>query len=264
MEPPAETAAQPSPEPSIEPTPTGPPAPPLGLPLRHAPLALGLGFMALGTFFFVGQLAPGILAAIGIAIDEGGQFDQATFERRFIPLIPWVVLWGASCALVMTGLLGAVGWLAPSPERRGALATVIWVVVLSGVCFGGQQLISLLMEMVGLEPQEQEIIEQAAAQGGVLFFLGIALLAPIGEELVFRRILFATWRTGTHPVLGHALSALFFGLIHLNMPSLPLYIFMGLCFSIAYERTGTIWAAIAVHAINNTVGALSLMMSSSS
>ena len=46
-------------------------------------------------------------------------------------------------------------------------------------------------------------------------------------------------------------SAALFALFHFNPSAILLYFWIGLCCAVVYVRTGTIWAAIAVHVINN-------------
>ena len=104
-------------------------------------------------------------------------------------------------------------------------------------------------------------------------YLAIGLLAPLGEELVFRgAVLRALLRwnadrhhpspttlhpspTTTHPspILPIALSALLFALIHTNPAQMPHAFLVGLLLGWMYYRTDSIVPGVAYHWVNNTV-----------
>ncbi len=62
-----------------------------------------------------------------------------------------------------------------------------------------------------------------------------------------------SWR-----LLAYFVSAVLFAAIHMHLPATPNYIWMALCFTFVYERTGTVWSAVAVHALNNLWGVYAL------
>lgn len=108
------------------------------------------------------------------------------------------------------------------------------------------------------EPEQDDI----AGQFGPFWvqFLLIAVLAPISEEVFFRGFLFGGLRTKMPMIAAALISGLIFGSLHANTgPSavLPLFAF-GAILAITYEKTGSIWPAIALHALNNSI-ALSAM-----
>jgi membrane protease YdiL (CAAX protease family) len=89
-------------------------------------------------------------------------------------------------------------------------------------------------------------------------FLGVAVAAPIGEEVFFRAFLHrcATRRLGRWT--GTLVSASAFALVH-GGPILVLAILpMGVLLAWAYDRTGSLWVPITMHAVNNGLMALAL------
>ena len=89
----------------------------------------------------------------------------------------------------------------------------------------------------------------------IAFALAGCLLAPVGEELLFRGIILRgmqeRWRMGTGGAI--IVSSLLFALMHVSpLALLPLFC-IGVTFAIMYVRTGSLWVPIVMHAANNAV-----------
>ena len=84
----------------------------------------------------------------------------------------------------------------------------------------------------------------------VIFIVGIA---PFLEELFFRGFIYRVF-TKTWPVwLGSILAAVLFALAHFQLNSFfPLFL-LGLILNYIYHRTGSVWTAVAFHAMNNAI-----------
>jgi membrane protease YdiL (CAAX protease family) len=78
-------------------------------------------------------------------------------------------------------------------------------------------------------------------------------MAPLAEETIFRGFMFGTIRQywGRWPAL--IISASVFALIHGHIPALPGLFILAIFLSLVYERTGSLWAPIMLHAIFNAV-----------
>jgi uncharacterized protein len=77
------------------------------------------------------------------------------------------------------------------------------------------------------------------------------IVAPIGEELIFRAGLFRFMRTRAPRWVALLVPAVFFGLLHGNLASFPQLVALGVVFSLSYERTGNIAVPIFAHALFN-------------
>lgn len=97
-------------------------------------------------------------------------------------------------------------------------------------------------------------------------FIATVLFAPIVEEIVFRYIIFRIIRK-RYIILSHLISAFLFGFIHVSSQVLIYhnfseliqifpYFFMGLVFSLSYEKNKTIAAPITLHFLNNLIATL--------
>lgn len=88
-----------------------------------------------------------------------------------------------------------------------------------------------------------------------------SLLAPVGEEMLFRGVVFHSlqekWRLGSGGAI--VSSSLLFALVHFSpLALLPLF-FIGVAFAAMYVRTGSLWVPIGMHVTNNAVNFVLLM-----
>ena len=91
--------------------------------------------------------------------------------------------------------------------------------------------------------------------GLALYFLVIAVLPAIFEEMVFRGyVLKALLPYGKG--LAVTVSALLFGLLHGNLLQVPFALIVGLCCGWLTVQTGSIWAAVLLHLTNNGLSVL--------
>ena len=107
----------------------------------------------------------------------------------------------------------------------------------------------LLTELTGNESPMHPVAGMVLADTDPLQLiaigLAVTLLAPLGEELIFRGFLYRILRMhwGILPAL--ALTSLAFALLH---PALVPYLALSTAFCLAYEWTGSLWTSILLHA----------------
>lgn len=83
------------------------------------------------------------------------------------------------------------------------------------------------------------------------FILLVGVLSPVAEELVFRGVLFAWLRRHVNFWIAGVSSALVFAGAH-GIPDIVLpTAILGLLFAWIYERTGSLWPAMAAHVAHN-------------
>lgn len=135
----------------------------------------------------------------------------------------------------------------------GTIVTGVLAALLGSVALGW------LFERIGLQVQEQsrvlEIIEATRTDGfgavAIMLVVSALLLAPVAEEWLFRGLLFRRVSARSGRALGYGISALAFAAIHGNPAGFVVYLWLGLVFAAVLERTGRLWAAVAVHMGNN-------------
>ena len=132
--------------------------------------------------------------------------------------------------------------------------------------FAGSALLGWIMRRAGVEPVPTNLalVEEAARQWPLVLVLFAVALAPAYEELLFRRVLFGRFLAAGRPWLGLVLASLAFALVH-EVPGLSanpplavlqlwtIYGAMGAAFGWLYWRTGTLWAPVLAHALNNAL-----------
>jgi membrane protease YdiL (CAAX protease family) len=109
----------------------------------------------------------------------------------------------------------------------------------------------------------QEITQQLGADKGALGLIAagfmVICIAPVAEEVFFRGFFYRALRSRYAPLAAAGIDGLVFGLIHFDFSGadalliLPPLAFLGFMFCLVYERTGTLFPTIAMHATNNTI-----------
>ncbi len=194
-------------------------------------------------------------------------------------------------------LMGVVGLSTASlrgSTRIGTAWAVIWRALTAfGIVFALENVLGLF-----LHAPEQPTIEYARMLSGgsmLVFFLIAAVGAPLFEEFVFRGVLFQALRSTFHgyrlaasgqstkkstrfgrflgrrlfqtsvrsEVWSVVLSGAVFALWHLQFHPVQLLMLflMGCALAEVFRRSGTLWTAICLHAVNNGLVVLLLWMS---
>lgn len=151
---------------------------------------------------------------------------------------------------------------------KPGLAVMVGMAPLSiGLLIANGALVLLTSAVVGgLEnPQGEELAPGGvlSSESFVLLFLLVAIIAPVGEELVFRGMLYRYLRSRRSVLPAVILSAALFSLAHVvPVLLLPLFV-LGVALAIVTERSASIYPAIALHALNNGIS-LALLYAASS
>lgn len=136
--------------------------------------------------------------------------------------------------------------------EKPSLLSLLPVVVLG---FASCLLLNNLMNLSGLMLVYEDTAEELAGtlyQGRlVLEILGVGILVPISEELVFRGLTMSRMEEYWGRKYAIVLSALLFAVIHGNLLQ-GLYTFpLGLLFAYVYDRYHTLLAPVLFHAASN-------------
>jgi membrane protease YdiL (CAAX protease family) len=147
-------------------------------------------------------------------------------------------------------------WVAGRPGynlRRLIQNTVVAYVASYGVLLVYGLLVSLL-DLDFLKPSKQlepEFFSKPWLQA--LIGLSVVVVAPFAESVFFQGFMYGGLRRYL-PVLPAALfSGLIFSLAHVNPGLILPFTVIGALFAIVYERSGSLYATIAVHFVFNTV-----------
>lgn len=86
--------------------------------------------------------------------------------------------------------------------------------------------------------------------------LGVGIIAPIAEELIFRGLAYKRLEQYSNWKVAMVVSSLFFGLYHMNLVQFLYATAMGLLMAYVYHKFHTIWAPIVFHCVANIISVL--------
>jgi uncharacterized protein len=237
---------------AFEPPPPPPDRPelPEGAAPRWPAWYAGVGFLValIATLIVVGIVA----AATGAtADDEDPTFTiVATFLQGLI--------------FIGTAVMFASFTRKPKPEHFGLRPARFWPAV--GWAALGMLTFYVLVAVYSLIVQpdaEQSVAQDLGADQGTFGMIAagfmVVCVAPVAEEFFFRGFFYRALRTRWAPLAAAAIDGLLFGVIHYDFTGadalliLPPLAFLGFIFCVVYERTGSIYPTIAMHALNNAI-----------
>ncbi|MDX1412361.1 MAG: type II CAAX endopeptidase family protein, partial [Nitrospirales bacterium] len=87
-----------------------------------------------------------------------------------------------------------------------------------------------------------------------------SIIAPVFEEIIFRGVLFGTFRRRFGWPISAVLSALVFSLVHgYGLVGLLTVFWSGVLWAWAYEKTGSLWPGMIAHGANNLLVSMTLV-----
>ena len=112
-----------------------------------------------------------------------------------------------------------------------------------------------LIEVTGLYKlfplYEEEFVEVLFDENVILTIISSVILAPIIEEIVFRRFVFNRMRESVNYLVAAVLSSLNFVVIHGNMIQMVFAFTIGMLLCYIYEKYNNLIAPIFLHAMVN-------------
>lgn len=215
------------------------------------------------------ELGLYLLAGFGVFVVAGVVVAQLVGTATTILASLVIYLLNFACFAGAAYLLGVyrqrLTWtefgLRPFPVRWLGVALLAAVALLPvRACAALAMQVTLGGGLDQLEPRMDLIVPQGDV-GLNLFvtLLGAGLLAPLAEELYFRGLIHRWFwaRFPGRPWLRVALSAGIFALGHFDSAGVVASsFFLGMLCALVYERTRSLWLAVAVHAVNNSLAVL--------
>lgn len=116
--------------------------------------------------------------------------------------------------------------------------------------------LNMLLELSGIIGTSESYQEVQAGQFSAFFALGLVcygLITPIAEELMFRGVVYGRMRSMMNVKAAMVMSALLFGMYHMNAVQGIYGFLMGCLMVYAYEYFGTFKAAVFIHITANVL-----------
>ena len=128
-----------------------------------------------------------------------------------------------------------------------------WILMALAAAFCGAFAGNLLTEITKLPNfvEDNMILQLADSIWGILT---VAIVGPIAEELVFREgVCGYLARNGAKPVKAVWVSAILFGVIHMNPAQILDAMLIGVILGVIYIKTGNIVLTSIIHILNNSI-----------
>ena len=235
--------------PTDEGSPYQPPASPPELPCGRVPVwfyqpldLLGIGFIFV---LFFGLVMASVKASdeAKLTLDVGGMAASIAFQFISAGIVTFFVI----------PRVRPVEWLGLRwPAWRWVFLIAPCAVVTMWMFFGGLQVSGFMewIESLGVEAVQDSVkLLQTSTDPtiiGLMVFAAV-IAAPLCEEIVFRGYLYPAAKKFAGPWAAGVCSALVFAAAHGSLAALlPLFVF-GCLLVFIYEKTGSLWASVAVH-----------------
>ena len=200
------------------------------------------------------QILLYVAALYGGALETETTIAEVTLFSAGVVIVSTLVLYGWQTAAawlfsLRIGRQGLAGWGFARPS-----AAFFWTIPVALVA---SYAISAVHGAL-VDPPPQDIVEQfpRTVAGGALFVVIAVVFAPLFEEIFFRGFVYKGLRNswGWWPAaLG---SAAVFSMAHLQLTVFVPIFALGVALAWVYERTGSLWTSIAMHAIFNGLAVL--------
>jgi membrane protease YdiL (CAAX protease family) len=204
---------------------------------------------------FAGVLVAALALIVGVGVvsiwdpelesTAGKIAGQSIVEISVIVVALWFARAGSAGAT-----LDALGF------RRFARSALKTAALVYGLYF----LVAIAWGLL-TSPEQEEIARELGGGEGVLATVlagvMIVVLAPLGEEIFIRGFMFGGMRASWGFWPAAIVSGAFFGLLHYTGPESWAVVgqlaFFGAALAWLYQRTGSLWPPIIVHAVNNSL-----------
>ncbi|HEX2087437.1 MAG TPA: CPBP family intramembrane glutamic endopeptidase [Solirubrobacteraceae bacterium] len=215
-----------------------------------------------GVVAVVAAIVLSLLGSLAVAIFASLGGVEVFEEGRDTP--PGVLVAGAFVqGVVFVGVaIGFARLSGPAYARDfGLRATPFWrsVGITIGLYLAFVMATALWWSLVG-NPGDERLLESLGIdRNTVLLVLGaltVCVVAPLGEEFLFRGFLYPSLRNGLGIAWAAVVTGVIFGLLH-GLSSAPENLLplaaLGAALCLIYQATGSLYPCIALHAINNAI-----------
>jgi membrane protease YdiL (CAAX protease family) len=241
----------------VHPDPPDPPELPEGA-QREPRWPAWYGPAAFGSAIVAGIVISGI---VGLLVGVFGGFSEGDLDES-APLVTILGTLVVDTILIAAAVLFASFKLKPKAWHFGLRRTRFWPAVgwsALGI-FVFYVLAGAYSALLGPQPEQTVTEDLGLRQSTLYLVLGgllVVVVAPIAEEVFFRGFFYRALRTSLPIWAAVLIDGVVFGGIHYTGPDslaiLPVLAALGAIFCLIYERTGSLYTVIGLHAVNNTV-----------
>ena len=222
----------------------------------------------LGVFWFVGMIFTTAIWVLSVYITNAGTIPNSQPGPLASMLIGVAALYLSIIALwAIRGRQVSVNSTPMTAQQSILLAVSCGL----GLCLL-IMLCTYVLNQLGLDlrPGNQALLEDTGKGTPLMMGIFTLMIAPIFEELLFRKQIFARFHKAGYVICAYVSSSFLFAFMHEPEPTqglarwglmLLLYVVIGAGFAWVYQKTGRLWPAILAHATYNllAIGVLFLV-----
>jgi uncharacterized protein len=208
-----------------------------------------------GVGFVVALIAT--LVVVGIA---GAALDADSDDTTFTAVATFI----QGIIFIGTAVLFASFVRKPRPEHFGLRPSPFWSTVgWAALGLAAFFALAIVYTVIVSPDTEQTVAEDLGADQGTFGLIAagfmVICVAPVAEEFFFRGFFYRALRSRYSVLAAALIDGLVFGVIHYDFSGsdalliLPPLAALGFMFCLVYERTGTLYPVIALHALNNAI-----------
>lgn len=189
-------------------------------------------------------------------------------------LFDYIAIAGVNIPFVVSGIIIEIGIVTPAiiyTKMRGEnlvtnfgfrkvrLKTVLLTLVLTFLSCPLYWCANVL-SMLFVKNTAMESASELASGSVFGTYFVLAIVASLCEEASLRGFCFNRLRKVSSLVIATVLSAIMFGVIHLNINQMCYAIVLGIIFALANFASGSIWTSIIMHTIINSIGFVAVLI----
>ncbi len=201
---------------------------------------------AMALYYVVGLAA--VAAVLFLRVIWGNFWPEMAENETF-----WLHLGNA--AGMILGCVCCLGvWhkqIQIKPVKKLDRLSLLPMLILSASLALGMNGVLSIVELYRFSPAFQEISEFQVHTPIWLGILEFGVLAPLGEEVVFRGVVYGQLKRASNVPVALVLSALLFGLYHGNLVQFVYAGTLGLAMALVYEVYGSLLLSVLFHAVAN-------------
>lgn len=211
-----------------------------------------------GTYLLIQSVGGALIIALLKLLDSGsGTLSEAlpllSSSQMLVTLLLVATLaFFATLLICRKGLVAPFRWRA-TWNKRFQVAGLSLAAMIPLAFF-----VNALTEILDLPDLMENSFEQMSYSGWALWVM--ALAGPVSEEVCFRFGVEGSLleEKKVSPRVAIIVSALIFGVIHMNPAQMLGAFLLGLYFGWLYYKTGSVWAPVVCHVFNNLIAVVLL------
>ncbi len=200
---------------------------------------------------------------LGVIVSSLGKEENISLSLIVFNVVIYFFIVGGICAFLSLRHLSPtiLFGLRPTHPLKIIKQASLWLLVTYPLIMASQGAIEVLF---GTGDDTQAVVtyflHHHAFQDRLAIIIMAVIVAPCAEEFLFRGYLYSVSRRFLGRIPAIIGTSLLFAAVHLNLPSMLSLSLLAVMLCLLYERTGSLWSNICVHAMFNSISIVMLLL----